>query len=79
MQRVNTSFKTFRAPIRCARSVPFKQQISTRGNWLVRGSLQKCLECKGIPRISLRGNGKLSGFYPVNKPYPHKPNCSNAK
>lgn len=54
-----------------------KQQIKSRGNWIIRGNKQKCLSCKGIPKIILGGNGKLAGFYSVDIPYPHKENCSN--
>lgn len=54
-----------------------QQQIKSRGNWLIRGDKQKCLECHGVPRISLRGNGRLAGFYLVNISYPHKPECKN--
>lgn len=54
-----------------------QQKIRTKGNWLIRGSKQKCLECKGIPRIILGGNGRLAGFYSVSLPYPHKEGCKN--
>lgn len=54
-----------------------KQQIRSRGNWLIRGNLQKCLACKGVPKIILGGNGRLAGFYLTNLPYPHKKDCSN--
>ena len=75
--RIQTSFKTFRAPINCKPQKPIIQKIKVRGNWLVRGNMQKCLECRGVPKIVLRGNGRLAGFYSVSIPYPHKENCSN--
>jgi hypothetical protein len=56
-----------------------KQQIRTRGNWIIRGNKQKCLACKGIPKIILGGNGKLAGFYSVGVPYPHKEFCTNRR
>lgn len=53
------------------------QPIRIRSNWLIREDTRKCLECHGIPRITLRGNGKLAGFYSVNVPYPHREGCRN--
>lgn len=56
-----------------------KQNIRVKGNWLVRGDKRKCLECHGVPRIVLNGNGRLAGFYSVNEPYKHKKGCNNVR
>lgn len=79
MNGLKTSFATFRLATRNKPQLKQVQKIRTRGNWLIRGDKQKCLECRGIPRIILGGNGRLAGFYPVNIPYPHKENCKNVK
>lgn len=41
---------------------------------IVRGNLQKCLKCGGVPRLLLRAS-VLTGFYPVSKAYPHLNDC----
>ncbi len=49
-----------------------KQNIKIRSNILRRENFHKCLACGGIPMLQ---NGKITGFYPKNQPYPHKNGC----
>lgn len=64
-------------PVRKGRE-KLNSQISVRGNILVRGNLHKCLACGGVKQLRKQAEGgfKLSGFYPKNKPYPHKEECT---
>jgi hypothetical protein len=75
MQRIKTSFQSFAlATKRQTEKTP--QAIKVRCSQIIRGDLIKCLECFGQKRIAIGKGGKVSGFYPKNKPYPHLITCS---
>lgn len=63
------------SPVRNGRD-KLPQNISVRGNILIRGNLHKCLECGGFNKL-VRENGiaKLTGFQPRNRAYVHLPEC----
>lgn len=73
MNGMKTSFQTF-AKLSCKPLARHSQSISVRQNILIRHSMQKCLSCGGIPRITLEGN--VTGFQPRTKPYNHQPDCT---
>lgn len=53
------------------------QPIRITGNWLVRGTLRKCLACGGIPNFSLTTLKTDNGFKDKSIPYTHTENCTN--
>lgn len=78
MQRIMSSSRMLSNAIVRRGRKKLVQNISVRGNVLIRENLHQCLACGGIKKLVRRRDGsfKLSGLFPRSQPYPHKPECT---